>query len=104
MKYMAERVDWSRRGHYIRSRHQIEPGWATEAVNDPDAYWVDPDPASTSGAAVRIIGYSTTADMTVTVIVLRADTDPSDRPDGDWWGANAWPANTRDTRIYREQT
>lgn len=23
---------------------------------------------------------------------------------GDWWGANAWPANTRDTRIYQEHS
>lgn len=99
-----ERIDWSQRADYIRARHHVEPSWATEAVNDPAAYWRDPDPASTSGASVRLIGYSGTADAVLAVILVRADTDPQDRPDGDWWGANAWVANARDIRIYQEQS
>ena len=102
MEFVLERVDWSQRGDYIRSRHQVEPFWATEAVHDPAAYWRDPDPASTSGASVRVIGYSGTADAVLAVILVHADADPHDRPDGDWWGANAWPANIRDIRIYQE--
>lgn len=102
MKFMPERVDWSHRANYIRTRHHVEPLWATEAVNDPAAYWRDPDPASASGMSVRVIGYSGTADSVLTVILVRADADPSDSADGDWWGANAWNANTRDTQIYQE--
>lgn len=104
MEYMTWRVDWSKRADYIRARHGIEPDWATQAVNDPDAYWADPDPASKSGGSVRVIGHSRNAGELLTVIVLPADTDPVDRPDGDWWGVNAWLANTKDQRIYREDT
>ncbi|MGH3504293.1 MAG: hypothetical protein ACRDQA_25855 [Nocardioidaceae bacterium] len=39
----------------------------------------------------------------LTVILLPAEADPAERPDGDWWGVNAWLANDRDSRIYRER-
>lgn len=104
MDYMSGRVDWSHRDNYIRTRHHVDPVWATEAVNDPAAYWRDPDPASTSGISIPVIGYSGTADSVLTVILVRADADPLAPPDGDWWGANAWHANTRDTRIYQESS
>ncbi len=103
MKFVVHRVDGSKRADYVRSRHQLEPAWADEAVNDPAAYWIDPDPASASGRSVRVIGYSGAADAVLTVIVLHADADPAEPPDGDWWGANAWRANNRDQRIYRER-
>jgi hypothetical protein len=100
---VSERADWSKRADYIRSRHQVQPSWAVEAVNDPTAFWLDPDPASTSGRSVRVIGYSAAADAVLTVILLPSDTDPDEPPDGDWLGANAWHANDRDQRIYRER-
>lgn len=101
MEYAPGRVDWSKRADYIRSRHHVDPAWASEAVADPDAYWLDPDPAGVSGRSARVIGFSGAADALLTVILLPGDIDPSEQPEGDWWGANAWPANTRDRRIYR---
>jgi hypothetical protein len=95
-------VDWSQRASYIRERHQVESTWADEAVNDPGACWLDPDPASTSGLSVRVVGYSESADAVLTVILVPGDTDPEQHADGDWWGSNAWRANNRDLRLYRE--
>jgi hypothetical protein len=104
MKYVPRRVDWSKRAGYIRDRHHVEPAWADEAVADPDASWLDPDPASKSGLSVRVVGFSGSADVLLTVILLAADADPDERADGAWGGVNAWPANERDQRLYREKT
>jgi len=100
VKSVPERVDWSKRADYIRDRHGVDTGWADEAVADPGAAWLDPDPASASGLSVRVIGYSPAAGAVLTVILLPARTDPDDPPDGDWWGANAWPSNPRDHAVY----
>jgi hypothetical protein len=104
MKYVLGRVDWSKRAGYIRDRHQVESAWADEAVVDPAACWLNPDPASTSGLSVRVIGFSGSADVLLTVILLAGDADPDELADGDWWGVNAWPANEGDRRLYREKT
>jgi hypothetical protein len=97
-------VDWQHRRDYIRTRSHrragetdIEPEWADEAVNDPDSAWLDPDPKSKSGRSARVIGYSPTADMIITVILV-----PKEEEQG-WWGANAWLASQTDERIYREE-
>lgn len=58
------------------------------------AQMVDPDPASVSGRSVRVIGYSPSADMVITVIAV------SDG--GVTYGVNAWRANARDEREYWE--
>ena len=63
-------VDWSYRADYMRERHGIETEWANEALADPDALRIDPDPASQSGRSVRTIGYSTKADCIVTVVTV----------------------------------
>lgn len=97
-------VDGEHRQEYIRTRSHrragevdIEPTWADEAVSDPDAAWLDPDPKSKSGRSARVIGYSPTAEMIITVILVpKADTPG-------WWGANAWQANRNDERIYLEE-
>ena len=60
-------------------------------------------PASRSGDSVRVIGYSSTAQEVLTVILVVADVDQSERPDGDWWGSNAWEASHRDRRIYGKE-
>lgn len=99
---MSARVDWSKRIDYIRVRHGMKAPWADEAVADEYAVWLVPDPASRSGHAVRVIGYSPAAGAMVTVILVSADADPGERPEGDWWGSNAWLANSRDQRIYGE--
>ena len=104
MKFVAHQVDWSKRADYIRIRHRVEPGWASEAVNDPDALWLNPDPASKSGLSVRVVGYSGSADAVLTVILLPGNADPAEQADGDWWGVNAWHANDHDRRRYVENT
>jgi hypothetical protein len=103
MKYVSSRIDWSKRADYIRERHQVETAWADEAVVDPDACWLVPDPASTSGMSVRVIGYSGSADAVLTVILLPGDADPAELAEGEWWGVNAWAASGRDQRLYVEK-
>ncbi len=97
------RVDWSKRAGYIGERHGISVAWADEAVNDRHAVWQVPDPASRSGLSVRVIGYSPTGRAVLTVILLAADADPDERPDGDWWGSNAWVSNQQDQGLYSEE-
>ena len=103
MKYVTSRIDWSKRAGYIRERHFVEPAWADEAVADPEACWLAPDPASVSGLSVRVVGYSGSADAVLTVILLPGHADPADPADGEWWGVNAWPASERDQRLYLEK-
>ena len=102
MEFVAERVDWSKRADYIRSRHGVHPAWAEEAVTDVGAAWLIPDPASASGLSVRVIGYAPSAEAVLTVILLPPETDAADPPAGDWWGANAWPSSPRDRKIYEQ--
>lgn len=96
------RIDWSKRADYIRARHAVDAEWANEAVRDQHAVWLVPDPASRSGHSVRVIGYSRRAGAVLTVVLIDAKADPAERPDGDWWGSNAWMANRSDQRIYGE--
>lgn len=103
MEFAAERIDWSKRASYIHNRHGVETTWADEAASDTSAAWLNPDPASASGLSARVIGYSGSAEGLLTLILLPADTDPADPPDGVWWGANAWRSNARDQRIYAQE-
>lgn len=96
-------VDWSKRAEYIRSRHGIDPDWADQAVDDVEAVWLQPDPASRSGRSVRVIGYSGLAGEIVTVVIVEPDDEDPERPQGEWWGANAWIANERDRRLYGKE-
>ncbi len=95
-------VDWTKRAGYIQQRHGVQAAWANEAVGDDHAVWLVPDPASRAGHAVRVIGYSASAGEVLAVILVAADADPDEQPDGDWWGSNAWSANQGDQRIYGE--
>jgi hypothetical protein len=99
---VSQRVDWSRRADYIRLNHAVQPEWANEAVSDEHALWLVPDAASQSGRSVRVVGYSPAAGAILTVILVDSDADPTERPDGKWWGTNAWVANRRDKRLYGE--
>lgn len=81
---------WTKRAGYIEQRHGIQAAWASEAVADDHAVWLLPDPASRSGHAVRVIDYSATAEAMLTVILVAADADPDESPNGDWWGSDAW--------------
>lgn len=102
-----ERIDWSHRGEYIRTRSlrkggdefDVEPEWATEAVlDDPDAVAV-PTPGSRSGATVTVLGYSPGAGRILAVTLLAKDEPAAD----DWWGVNAWAASKSAQRRYEEE-
>lgn len=73
----------------------IEPDWTVEAVNDPDRIVDEPDPLSTHADSVRVVGYSLSAAMVITVVALRD-------PDGVLHGATAWRTTGRPRRQYRE--
>jgi len=88
-------ADWSERGEYMLARHGIQPSWANEALHDPDRVVMTPDPASTSGRAVRTIGWSYTANRIITVVTLVDN--------GRLHGVNGWVANSSDQRLYREE-
>ncbi|RZL79635.1 MAG: transposase [Rhodococcus sp. (in: high G+C Gram-positive bacteria)] len=79
----------------MRERHGIEADWAREALEDPDAVRIDPDPASRSGRSVRTIGYSPSAGGLLTVITLDDE--------GTTHGVNGWRSNDTDHKRYREE-
>lgn len=89
-----EVVDWSYRAEYMRERHGIEVAWANEALADPDALEIRPDPASKSGRSIRTIGYSPAAGYLVTVITAQEG--------GVTYGVNGWRSSPTDVRRYRE--
>lgn len=92
---MGEGADWRHRGDYI-AKHGLTPTAADEALADPNRLAINPDPASRSGHTVRVIGWSTSLQSLVTVIILPED-DVT-------WGVNAWSANITDQRRYREES
>jgi hypothetical protein len=88
-------VDWSFRAEYMHERHGIEVESANEALGDPDALRIDPDPASRSGRSVRTIGFSTKAGCLVTVITVEEA--------GVTYGANGCKSNEIDIGRYGEE-
>ena len=89
-----EEADWTYRGEYIRQRHGVEPEWADEALADPDALRIEPDPASRTGRSVRTIGYSRSASDLLTVITVTESAAI--------YGINSWRSNDTDRRRYEE--
>ena len=86
------KVDWShRREHVAEKGLTVEQ--ANEALEDPEMLIIDPDPRSVTGESVRIIGYSSTAQEVLTVVVVIHD--------GQVYGATAWRANKYERRLYR---
>lgn len=85
---------WEYRKGYI-AKHGTTPNQADEALADPYAVTLTPDPTSKSGVSTRTIGYSSTAGCLLTVITVTSD--------GVVYGANCWKSNTRDQRIYQEK-
>ena len=80
----------------MRDRHGVEAAWANEALKDPDALRIVPDPASRSGRSIRTIGYSPSAGCLLTVITVT---------EGDViYGVNSWKSNDIDIRRYREDS
>jgi uncharacterized DUF497 family protein len=88
-------VDWSYGAQHMWDNHKVATAEADEAVNDIDAVWFDPDPASRSNRSVRVIGYSHSCRAILTVILVRSD-------EGTYYGANGWESNPTDQRRYRE--
>jgi uncharacterized DUF497 family protein len=88
-------VDWSHRADYIRERHGIEVEWTNEALGDPEALRIVPDPASKSERSIRTIGYSPQAGCLITVITVDEE--------GVTYGVNSWRSNDTDTGRYREE-
>ncbi|MPZ63268.1 MAG: transposase [Propionibacteriales bacterium] len=76
--------------------HKVSVAEANEALDDDDAVWFDPDPKSTSGQSIRVIGYSPSRQQILTIILVR-------EPGVDWlWGANGWVSNSTDRAKYRQ--
>lgn len=75
-------------------RHQITVSEANEAVSDIGAVWFDPDPHSRSGRGVRVIDYSYSRRIILTVILVHREDDAG------YSGANGWQANSSDRRRY----
>ncbi|MCA1676219.1 MAG: hypothetical protein LC799_29945, partial [Actinobacteria bacterium] len=71
----------------------IDPAAAIEAALDPHGL-VARDPKSRTGEAIRIIGYSPTADRVLLVVLLPHEHPPQGR----WHLVTAWPAS----RHWRE--
>lgn len=82
------------RGDYIADKRGLRPAWADEALDDPDAVELNPDPSSKSGRSARTIGWSASAQQLLTVITVVDE--------GTLYGVNCWRSNPRDQRIYRE--
>ena len=78
----------------MRDRHGVEAEWADEALHDPDALRIAPDPSSRSGRSVRTIGYSPSAGCLLTVITVTEGAIT--------YGVNGWRSNDTDIRRYRE--
>lgn len=88
-------VDWAHGAQHMWNNHKVAAVEADEAVEDIDAVWFDPDPASRSGTSVRVIGYSHSRRAILTVILVPGS-------DGAYYGANGWESNPADQRRYRE--
>lgn len=89
-------ADWSKRGEYIIAKHQTTPEQANEALADPEALVLNPDPASRSGVSARTIGYSPSRAALLTVITVDED--------GTVFGINAWRSNDTDQRKYNQRS
>lgn len=101
----VEHVEWAATAaDHIRHRSaryaggsDIDPDWTVEVVNDPDRLVDEPDPNSAHANSVRIVGYSYSARMVLTVVALRAR-------DGVLHGATAWKTSGAALRQYKEAT
>jgi hypothetical protein len=73
----------------------IDPAWAIEAALDQRAL-IARDPASRTGEAIRVVGFSPGAARVLVVVLL-----PEGHPlTGSWHVVTAWPANRRLRGAY----
>ncbi len=87
-------VNWAYRAKYMLVRHGIESNWADEALNDPNALRITPDPSSKSGRSIRTIGFSPSARCFLTLITVDEDAIT--------YGVNGWSSNETDCKRYRK--
>jgi hypothetical protein len=73
----------------------IDPAAAIETGQDPHRL-IARDPNSATGEAIRLIGYSSTADRVLVIIAIPEEHPPA----GLWHIATAWPANRRQRATY----
>ena len=79
----------------MRRRHGVEVAWANEALRDPDALHIDPDPSSRSGERShhRLLPK---AGVLLTIITVSEG--------GTTYGVNGWRSNTTDIKRYGEES
>lgn len=90
---MAE-VDWAHGQEHMWARHGVTVAEANEALADVSRVVLDPDPASRSGASMRVIGWSHGRGQLLSVVLVRAE--------GALYGASGWRSNATDIRRYAE--
>jgi hypothetical protein len=76
----------------------IDPAAAVEAALDPHGL-IARDPQSRTGEAIRVIGYSTTAERVLLVVLLPDDHPPTGR----WHLVTSWPAGKRLIAAYKAE-
>lgn len=87
-------IDWELAAEHMWKQHRLLTTWAQEAVLDPAAIYADPDPASKSGHAIRVIGLSRSAQAVLVVILVRERQR--------FIAATAWRANPSHIRRYEQ--
>lgn len=101
IRVRADRVGTTARPTTSAPVHSVTPMLLTssrpglEAVNDPDRIVDEPDPQSVHANSVRLVGYSLSAVMVITVVALRD-------PQGVLHGASAWRTTGKPRRQYWE--
>jgi hypothetical protein len=99
VEWLPEQTDHIRtRSKRYPGAFNIEPEWATEAVLDPRAR-IGLQPASKTGEAIQVTGWSAGAGHVLTIILLPA----AHLRDGAWLGATSWATKGRDLRDYWEE-
>jgi len=93
-------IDWSHLIGHSENRSARHPGdidipvsWARESAEDGEATLVDPDYNSKTKLSSRLIGYSRSGKLIITVILVRYQ--------GKLYAASAWQANRKDQRLYQ---
>lgn len=95
---MSEPVVWEPDAiTHMWDGHKVTVDEANEALSDTNQAWIEPDPISTSGQTLRVVGYCSSRAELLVVILRRSDKAP-----GVLFGLNSWPANEKYRRIYEE--
>lgn len=91
-------VEWTEGAIAHMARHGVTVAEATEALNDPDRAWIEPDPKSHAGNGIRVIGYSPSHGRLLTLILRKYTGSVR------LYGVNGWPANRTDQTRYEQES